>query len=109
MVRQNYLLHVTTAIFVINGSNCDKQFDTKVEGEDGYDGSIREWSMKAKTEDGTYVFHLVDSGGRGHCYFLHEKTRKEEAEQWINKCFNGILHQYGVDECRRILGGETHI
>ena len=65
--------------------------------------------MKAKTDDDTYLFHSSEVGCRGQCYFLHEKTRKEEAEQWLDKCFNGILQQYRADKCRNILGGETHV
>ena len=41
VVRQNSFLHVTTAESVINGGNGDEQFESKTEGEEGYDGSIK--------------------------------------------------------------------
>ena len=52
-VRQNSFLHVTTATSVINGGSGDDLFESKTEEEDRYDGSIREWAMKAKTADNT--------------------------------------------------------
>ena len=65
MVCQNSFLHVTTATYVLNGSNGDEIFESKKEEQDGYDGFIREWTMKAKTMDNTYLFHSVEKGRRG--------------------------------------------
>ena len=60
MVRQNSFLHVTTATVVVNGGNGDELFEAEKEEEYRYDGSIREWAMKAKTTDDTYLFHSVE-------------------------------------------------
>ena len=100
---------MTAATSIVNAGNGDELFTSKTEDEDRYDGSIREWAMKAKTVDNTYLFHSVKEGHRGQCYFLHEATQKEEAEQWIDKCFNGLLQQHGADECKHILGGDSHV
>ena len=97
---------MTTATSVVNVGKGGEIFTLKMGNEDGYDGSIREWAMNAKTADDTYLFHSVEEGRRGQCYFLHEETRKEEAEQWLDRCFNGILQEHGVDACKRILGGK---
>ena len=65
--------------------------------------------MNAKTADDTYLFHSVEEGRRGQCYFFHEETRKKEAEQWLNRCFNGILQEHRADACKRVLGEEAHV
>ena len=102
VVRQNSFLHVTTVTSVVNAGNGDELFTSKTGDEDRYNESIREWGMKAKTADDTYLFHLVEEDRRGQCCFLHE-------EIWLDECFNGILQKYGADECKRILGGESHV
>ena len=81
VVRHNSFLYVTAATSVVNGGNDDKLFESKTEEEDRYGRSIKEWDMKAKTADNTYLFHSVKEGRRGQCYFLHETTQKEETEQ----------------------------
>jgi hypothetical protein len=65
--------------------------------------------MKAKSKDGTFLFHSIEPGRSGQGYFLHEKERQEEAEQWLDTCFNCLLHTYGAETCKRILGGDGHV
>ena len=53
MVRQNSFLYVTTATSIVNVGKGGEMFTSKMGNEDGYDGSIREWAMNAKTADDT--------------------------------------------------------
>jgi len=39
--------------------------------------------------------------------FFYKKVRQDEAEQWLDDCFNRILQKYGADDCIIILGGDV--
>ena len=89
--------------------NGNGNFLMENEGKEHGDGNIHDWAMEALTQEGTYLFHSVEPGRPGQCYFLHEKVRQVEAEQWIDDCFNRILQKYGAVKCKTILGGEGHV
>ena len=103
--RQKVFLHRTMATSVIFMGTGDEQFTKDIDGKDYADGSIRERAMKAKSKDGTFLFHSIEPGRTGQGYFLHEKKRQEEAEQWLDTCFNRLLHTYGAETCKALLGG----
>ena len=84
--------------------DSDNAFSTAIDGKQCSDSTICEWTMDAKTKDNMYLFHLV-----GLCYFLRKKERKEEAEIWLDECFNHNLQKYGATTCSYILGGEGHV
>ena len=107
--RQNDFLHRTSATSVVNVGTGDESFSSEVDGDTIDDGNIRQWAMDARTEEGTYLFHSVEPGRTGQCYFLHEKVRQAEAEKWLDDCFDRILQKYGADTCRKALGGESHV
>ena len=118
--RQNDFLHRTTATSVVDMGDGDEWFsDEATEGDnvneaDGEtmekaEGSLRIWAMSAKTEEGKFLFHSVEPGRKGQCFFLHEKSRLVEAEEWLDNAFNGLLHEYGAGHCRSVLKGEGHV
>ena len=108
-IRNTIDFDCTTASSVVDMGTCDEHFTTDTEGEEYSDGTIRDWTMEARTEDGSFIFHLVESGRQGQYYFLHERGRQEQAEKWLDDCFNGLLQKYGADKCKSILGGEGHV
>ena len=107
--RQNYFLHQTSATSVVDMGNGDGNFFTEEEGTTKGNGNIQDWVMDALTQEGTYLFHLVEPGRPEQCYFLHEKVRQVEAEQWLDDCFNRIPQKYGAVKYKTILGGDGHV
>ena len=107
--RQNTYLHGTVATSVVEMGTGDKDFTSEIDGEQCADGNIRDWAMEAKTAEDTFLFQSVEPGRRGQCYFLHQKNRQEEAEKWLDDCFNGLLQKYRAARCKTILGGEGHV
>ena len=81
MVLQNYFLNVTTATYVVNASNGDAIFTSKTGDKDGYDRSIREWVMKAKTADDTYYSTQLKKAAGGSATF---STRRRERKKQSN-------------------------
>jgi hypothetical protein len=79
--RQNDFLHRTSATSVVDMGTGDEKFPSENEGNKTDDGNIRQWAMEARTQDGTYMFHSVEPGRKGQCYFIHEKVRQDEAEK----------------------------
>lgn len=73
--RQTTFLHRTTATSVIDMGDGSELFATTSDGEEQSDGTIRDWAMEAKTADAIYIFHSVEPGRHGKCYFPYEKHR----------------------------------
>ena len=54
--------------------NGNYLFTTMNDSEEQSDGTIRDWAMKVKTEDDTYIFHSVKPGRHEQYYCLYEKN-----------------------------------
>ena len=65
--------------------------------------------MRTRTDADNFLFHSVKPGRDGQCYFQNEKNRTEEAEQWLDRHFNGMLQEYGAAYYKDILHGEGHV
>ena len=102
MTRQNDFLHHTVAISVVNGGSCDQRFE-----DDGM--TLVEMAMEKKAKDGTFMFETVEPGRVGQCNFLCPKYLREEAEEWLDYTFQGILDHYGEEKCREVFGGDNYI
>ena len=85
----------------------NKYFPHNTDGEENAGGTIRDWVMEAKTADDTYLFHSVEPGRRGQCYFLHEKERLEETKKWLDGFFDGLLQNYSADKCKKSWGARS--
>lgn len=62
VTRQNDLLHRTIATTVVNVDTAVEIYNLEEEGEDYYEGTIREWAISAKTDSNNYLFYLVEPG-----------------------------------------------
>ena len=62
---------------MVDMGDGDENFNTAVEGEEYADGNIRDWAMEAKTTDDSYLFHLVEPGRPGQCFFYTRKTDRK--------------------------------
>ena len=90
------------AISVVNGGSCDQRFE-----DDGM--TLVEMAMNKKSKDGTFLFETVEPGRVGQCNFLCPKYLRDEAEEWLDYTFQGILDHYGEVKCRAIFGGDNYI
>ena len=65
--------------------------------------------MAAKSGRGKYLFHLVEPGRDGQCYFLYEKSRTEDTKMWLDNAFVGLIDEYGAEHCRKLFKGDGNI
>ena len=68
--RQNTFLHSTTATSVVDVGTGYDHFTTETNREEYVDDKIQDWEMDATTDEDAYLFHSVEPGCQGQCYFL---------------------------------------
>lgn len=65
-------------------------------------------AMEATTGEDEFIIDTVELGRINQCNFLCPRSLKEAAEAWLDRTFNGLLMEFGADNCRNILG-EAHM
>ena len=64
--------------------------------------------MTARDKEENCLFTTAERRRSGQTYYLCQKEKATEAEEWLDNTFNRILIEYGAEICNEILGGKSH-